>query len=65
MPQRGGIEGITRRISEAVKRNCGQKAIVIAHSYGANVMATIFQKPELQKWRWGGGKRARTRGRAG
>ncbi|KAI8463527.1 MAG: Lecithin:cholesterol acyltransferase-domain-containing protein [Monoraphidium minutum] len=47
----GGIEGITNRIAAAVKKNCGQKAIVMSHSYGGNVMAAILHKPELQKWK--------------
>lgn len=49
--QDGGLQRITEDISRGVRINCGKKAIVLSHSYGANVMATIFQKPEFAQWR--------------
>lgn len=49
--QTGGLQKIADDISRAVKTNCGKQAIVMSHSYGANVMATLFQKPEFTEWR--------------
>jgi hypothetical protein len=51
IPQNGGLDGIARRIADAVRRNCGQRAVVISHSYGGNVMAAILHKPELKDWK--------------
>lgn len=50
--QTGGLQRIADDISRAVKANCGKKAIVMSHSYGATVMASIFQKAEFAKWRY-------------
>lgn len=49
--QTGGLQKIADDISRAVKTNCDKPAIVMSHSYGANVMATLFQKPEFTDWR--------------
>jgi hypothetical protein len=49
--QNGGLQKIADDISKSVKTNCGKKAIVLSHSYGANVMAALFQKPEFTEWR--------------
>jgi hypothetical protein len=50
--QNGGLQNIADDISKSVKTNCGKKAIVLSHSYGANVMAALFQKPGFEEWRW-------------
>lgn len=49
--QNGGLQKIADDISRAVKTNCGAKAIVLSHSYGANVMAALFQAPQFTEWR--------------
>eukprot|EP00879_Flechtneria_rotunda_P027996 GHRR01030068.1.p1 GENE.GHRR01030068.1~~GHRR01030068.1.p1 ORF type:complete len:276 (+),score=56.42 GHRR01030068.1:1219-2046(+) len=51
LEQTGGLKKIATHISDGVKENCGQKAIVISHSFGANVMAYMLQKPQSQKWK--------------
>ncbi|GBG00634.1 phosphatidylcholine-sterol acyltransferase [Raphidocelis subcapitata] len=51
LEQRGGLEGIARRIEGAVRRNCGQKAVVITHSYGGNVLAAMLHNPQFQEWK--------------
>jgi hypothetical protein len=51
--QNGGLQQIADDISRAVRINCGKQAIVMSHSYGANVMAAMFQKPEFTEWRYG------------
>lgn len=51
LEQAAALKRITQRIAAGVKGNCGQKAIIMSHSYGANVMATILQKPSFKQWR--------------
>jgi hypothetical protein len=53
LEQTGGLQRLTQDISRAVAHNCGQKAIVLSHSYGASVMAGIFQAPQYEQWRCG------------
>jgi hypothetical protein len=49
--QTGGLQALADGIARAVKANCGQKAIVMSHSYGANVMAAILQDDGFAAWR--------------
>jgi hypothetical protein len=49
--QTGSIDRIAQRIANGVQANCGQKAVLITHSFGANIMAYMLHKPELSSWR--------------
>lgn len=55
MQQTGALDHMAKRIAAAVRANCGQKAILIAHSMGASVALELLQNPRLAAWRWGQG----------
>ncbi|KAF8055938.1 hypothetical protein HT031_006577 [Scenedesmus sp. PABB004] len=47
----GGMDRIAQRVADGVAGNCGAKAVLITHSFGANIMAHMLHKPELKAWR--------------
>jgi hypothetical protein len=53
--QTGEFDQIAARISAAVKLNCGQKAVILAHSMGGNVMLHLMRQPRFEEWRYVGG----------
>jgi hypothetical protein len=53
--QTGEFDQIAARISAAVKLNCGQKAVILAHSMGGNVMLHLMRQPRFEGWRCVGG----------
>jgi alpha-beta hydrolase superfamily lysophospholipase len=53
--QTGEFDQIAARISAALKLNCGQKAVILAHSMGGNVMLHMMRQPRFEEWRYVGG----------
>lgn len=49
--QIGQFDQMAARISAAVQQNCGQKAIILAHSLGMNVVLRMLREPRFQSWR--------------
>lgn len=49
--QTGQFDQIAARIAAAVKLNCGQKAVLHAHSMGGNVMLHMLRLPQFKEWR--------------
>jgi hypothetical protein len=49
--QDGQYDQIAERIAAAVKLNCGQKAVLLAHSMGGNVMLHMLRLPRFKQWR--------------
>jgi hypothetical protein len=51
--QDGQYDQIAERIAAAVKLNCGQKAVLLAHSMSGNVMLHMLRLPRFKQWRCG------------
>jgi predicted alpha/beta hydrolase family esterase len=51
--QHGQYDQIAARIAAAVKLNCGQKAVLLAHSMAGNVMLHMLRLPRFKQWRCG------------
>lgn len=49
--QTGQFDQIAARIAAAVKLNCGQKAVLLAHSMGGNVVLHMLRQPRFRAWR--------------
>ncbi|KAF8073211.1 Pla2g15 [Scenedesmus sp. PABB004] len=47
----GQFDAIARRVSAAVARNCGRKAILVGHSMGTVVSLGLLQHPAYAAWR--------------
>uniref|UniRef100_A0A383VUA1 Uncharacterized protein n=1 Tax=Tetradesmus obliquus TaxID=3088 RepID=A0A383VUA1_TETOB len=51
LDQAGQFDQVAARISAAVKLNCGQKAVILAHSMGSNVVLHMLRQQRFQQWR--------------
>lgn len=49
--QIGAYEQIAARVQAAVDQNCGQKAVILAHSMGASVILRMLREPRFQAWK--------------
>lgn len=49
--QAGQFDQVAARMSAAVKLNCGQKAVILAHSMGSNVVLHMLRQQRFQQWR--------------
>lgn len=49
--QIGAYDQIAARVASAVDQNCGQKAIIMAHSMGASVILRMLREPRFQAWK--------------
>lgn len=45
------LDSITRRITAAVRANCGKKAILIGHSLGSVVTLQILREGRFADWK--------------
>ena len=49
--QIGAFDQIAARIAAGVNQNCGQKAVILAHSMGVNVLLRLLNEPRFKSWR--------------
>lgn len=49
--QIGTFDAIAARIATAVDQNCGQKAVIMAHSLGPNLLLRMLREPRFQTWK--------------
>jgi hypothetical protein len=47
----GTFDQIAARIAAAVDQNCGQKAIILAHSLAPNLLLRMLREPRFQSWK--------------